>query len=225
MIHVRIRVPTCLYDEGIVRDGIGVKDRGSCFSLVFAGAVPRDSLAILNGTNDTTMRVIAVIAIIITVVDDLHSDAYSNHVAGSRTRSITAAVATAANFGARTTTLGFGTGSHHRRPSVGCGRFGRLSRFRCFFSWHFLRGSVFRNYFNDGFLHRSSFLRGRFFRSLCFNSWLFRQFCNWLSCAFCRLFRHGGRLRFICRSLCFINLRSECSYCAKRQTGDSHHKN
>ena len=200
MIYIGVRIPSCLNDEGMGRNGVGVKNGGHGFALVLAGIIPGDRLSGLDSVNDTSVGIVAVVAIIVSVVDHLHGHTYRNHVAGAIACGVAAAVTTAADLGAGAAAVivtGRTCGEHHcslrffRRLGSGIG-FRRLSfRFHCFG-----RGSG-----------RLCFFRRRFF---CFG----RRLCLRRSC-FLGFAGDGGILR---RGLGIVDLCGKCCYCAQRET-------
>ena len=157
MVHIGIGIPFCLDDEGVGGDGEGVKDGGHGFAIVLAGAVPGDRLAGLDCIDDTSVGVVAVVALVVAVVDHLHGDTDSNHVTGAVASGITTAVTAITDFGARTAAVitGRAGGEHHgalggfffrrgcflNRFRFRCGCF--CGRFFCFGrqSFHCFRGN------------------------------------------------------------------------------------
>ena len=115
MVHIGIGIPPGLDDEGVGGDGEGVKDGSHGFAIVFSGAVPGDSLAGLDGINDTSMGIIAVVTFIVAVVDHLHGDTDSDHVTGAIACGITTAVTAITDFGAGAAAVitGRAGGEHH----------------------------------------------------------------------------------------------------------------
>ena len=156
MVHIGIGIPSCLDDEGVGGDGEGVEDGGHGFAFVLAGIVPGDGFAGLDGFDDITMGVVAVVALIVTVVDHLHGDANSDHIAGAIACGITAAVTAITDFGAGAAAVivtGRARGEHHDSLVGFNGFFSR--RFSCFY-----RLSI-RNFRRSGtgrFTGRLSFL-------------------------------------------------------------------
>ena len=147
MIHIGVGRPASLCDKGMRGNRVGVKH--GCFgrTLILTRAVPRDCLTGLHSVNNTAMGIVPVVALVITVVHDLHGDTNSNHVTGTVTCGVTTAVAAVTGFRSGTTTVIAGrTGSEH----------------------HDLRGSF------SGFLSRRLGAGFRFFcwRSHCFFRWL-----------------------------------------------------
>ena len=136
MVHIGIGIPPGLDDEGMGGDGKGVKDGGHGFAIVLAGAVPGDRLAGLDGIDDTSMGVIAVVTFIVAVVDHLHGDTDSDHVAGAIASGITAAVTAITDFGAgAAAVITCRTGGEHHGAFGGFflrrDRFLSRFRFRC----------------------------------------------------------------------------------------------
>ena len=182
------------------RNGVGVKNGGHGFALVLAGIIPGDRLSGLDSVNDTSVGVVAVVAIIVSVVNHLHGHTYRNHVAGAIACGVAAAVTTAADLGAGAAAVivaGRTCGEHHcslrffRRLGSGIG-FRRLSfRFHCF----------------GGGSGRLCFFRRRFFR-------FGRRLCLRRSC-FLGFAGDGGILR---RGLGIVDLCGKCRYCAQRET-------
>ena len=125
MVHIGVIVPHGLYQKGMGRDGEGVKDGGSGFAFVLAGIVPGNCLGVLNGIHHASVRVVAVIALVIPVVDHLHSDARSDHVAGTLTGGIAVAVTAAANLRSRTAALAviLRSPGTQRNPGYGQGEY------------------------------------------------------------------------------------------------------
>ena len=206
-IHIGIGIPPGLYDEGVVGDGKGIEDGGHGFTLVLTGAVPGNRLAGLNSFDDIPMGIVAVVAFVITVVNDLHGNTNCDHVTGTVTSSITAAVTTTANFRARATAVIAGrTYREHHRAFI---RY--LCRFR----------------FLD---HRlSSRFRCRFCYRLCFRFryGFCRNFCCFSRRFFC--FYRRFRVRYshfatIRRRLSFLILCGKCGDRTKRDTGYQQHK-
>ena len=167
MVHIGIGIPSCLDDEGVGGDGEGVKDGSHGFALVLAGIVPGDGFAGLDGFDDITMGVIAVVALVVTVVDYLHGDANSDHIAGSIACRITAAVTAITDLGAGAAAV-IVTGGTGREHHDSLGRF-FLGSFRirdgfCFgFGWRFscfhrLSFGNFRRSGTGRFTGRLSFL-------------------------------------------------------------------
>ena len=128
MVHVGIGIPPGLDDEGVGCDGESVKDGGHGFAIVLASAVPGDRLAGLDGIDDTSVGVVAVVALVVAVVDYLHGDTDSNHVTGAVASGITAAVTAITDFGAgAAAVITCRTGGEHHGASGGF--FFRRSRF------------------------------------------------------------------------------------------------
>ena len=193
MIYIGVRIPSCLNDEGMGRNGVGVKNGGHGVTLVLTGVIPGNSLSGLNSVNDTSVGIVTVVAVVVSVVDHLHSHTYRNHVAGAVTCGVAAAVTAAANLGAGAATVITcrTCGEHHcslrffRRLGswISCGR---LSfRFRCF----------------GGRSGRFCFFCRRFF---CFG----RRLCLRRSC-FLGFTRNGRIFR---RGLGIVDLCGKCCY-------------
>ena len=127
VIHIGVRIPTSLYDKGVIRNGEGIKYRCRSFALILTGTVPGDGLASLDSIDHIAMGVVSVITLIIAIVDDLHGDADSNHITGAIAGRVTAAIATATNLrtGAAAV-ITCRTSSEHRRSSVRLSRCGSL---------------------------------------------------------------------------------------------------
>ena len=200
MIYIGVAVPPGLNNEGMGSDGIGIENGGHRFALIPAGIIPRNCLASLDSVNDTSVRVVAVVAVVISVIDNLHSDTNRNHIAGAVTCGVAAAVAAIANLraGAAAVIVTCRTCREHHNIGRFFGRFGtgfcfsRLSfHFRCFGGC----GGGFR------FFCRRFFCFGR---RLCL-----RRSC-FLSCI-------GGSCIFY-RALGIVDLCSKCRYCAQRET-------
>ena len=97
-----MRIPHSLGNERMGRNGEGVEDGSRRFAPVLAGIVPGNCFTALNGFDDISVGVVAVVAAIITVVDDLHGNTGSDHVTGTADCGVAAAVTAVTNLRAGT---------------------------------------------------------------------------------------------------------------------------
>ena len=200
MIYIGVGIPPGLNNEGMGSDGVGIENGGHRFALIPAGIIPGDCLSGLDSVNDTSVRVVAVIAVIVSVIDHLHGDTNRNHITGTVTCGIAAAVTALANLGAGAAAVIVTCRT--------CREHHNTWRFFCRFGTGFCFSRL-------GFRFRCFGRRSGWFRFFCRRFFCFgRRLCLRRSCFLCCI----GSGYIFYRALRIIVLCSKCRYCAQRET-------